>query len=75
MTVSASVLADLRAAVGADWTRAEPLELALYARDAGTALGAAAVVVFPSTTAEVAAVVRVAVKHDRPFVARGSGTG
>jgi glycolate oxidase len=47
----------------------------LYARDAGVAVGAAAAVCFPRDAAEVAAAVRVAVRHGRPFVARGSGTG
>jgi glycolate oxidase len=37
--------------------------------------GAAAVVCFPLTTDEVAAAVRIARRHGRPFVARGSGTG
>jgi glycolate oxidase len=32
-------------------------------------------VCFPRSSAEVAAAVRVARRHDRPFVARGSGTG
>ena len=55
--------------------RAEPLELLLYGRDAGVERGEAAVVCFPATGADVAAAVRVAARHGRPFVARGSGTG
>jgi glycolate oxidase len=54
---------------------AEPLELALYARDAGVTEGRALAVCWPKSTEEVAAAVRVARSHDRPFVARGSGTG
>ena len=54
---------------------AEPLELALYARDAGVAVGRAVAVCFPRSGEEVAAAVRVARRHGRPFVARGSGTG
>jgi glycolate oxidase len=69
------LLADLERALGAQRARAEPLELALYARDAGIARGEAAVVCFPQSAAEVADVVRIAASHDRPFVARGSGTG
>jgi glycolate oxidase len=61
--------------LGADRARAEPLELALYSRDAGVARGRAAVVCFPRTGREVVDAVRVAARHDRPFVARGSGTG
>ena len=55
--------------------RAEPLELSLYGRDAGVEVGAAAAVCFPATAHHVVDVVRVAARHDRPFVARGSGTG
>ncbi len=69
------MLADLRAELGDDRARAEPLELALYARDAGVAAGRAAAVCFPRDGREVAAAVRIAARHDRPFVARGSGTG
>jgi glycolate oxidase len=69
------LVADLRAAVGPGRASAEPLELALYARDAGVAVGRAVAVCFPRSTDEVAAAVRVARRHGRPFVARGSGTG
>jgi glycolate oxidase subunit GlcD len=61
--------------VGAGRARAEPLELALYARDAGAARGRAVAVCFPRTGAQVAGAVRVARRHGVPFVARGSGTG
>src|SRR5262245_35298412 len=69
------LLDDLQRALGADRARAEPLELALYQRDAGIARGSAAVVCFPESHDDVVAVVRVAAAHDRSFVARGSGTG
>jgi glycolate oxidase len=68
--------ADLRAAVGEDRVRAGDHDLALYGRDASTMRGGdASVVVFPETTAEVQACVRIARRHGRPFVARGAGTG
>ena len=70
-----AMLADLRATLGDDRARAEPLELALYARDAGVDVGHAAAVCFPRDGRELAAAVRIAARHDRPFVARGSGTG
>jgi glycolate oxidase len=69
------MLTDLRAELGADRARAEALELALYARDAGVASGHAGAVCFPRHAGEVAQAVRIAARHDRPFVARGSGTG
>lgn len=55
--------------------RAEPLELSLYATDAGHARGEAAVVCFPERASDVGAAVAIARRHERPFVARGSGTG
>jgi len=61
--------------LGVERVRAEPLELALYGRDAGVDRGEAAAVCFPSDAAQVAAAVGVAARHERPFVARGSGTG
>jgi len=70
-----ALLRDLERAVGSDRVRAEPLELGLYARDAGIERGDAAAVCFPRSAAELGAAVQVAVAHDRPFVARGSGTG
>src|SRR5438552_1830450 len=70
-----ALVADLEAALGPGQARAEPLELALYQRAAGVDRGAAAAVCFPPTGADVAAAVRVAARHGRSFVARGSGTG
>jgi len=72
---TAALVADLQAVVGARRARAEPLELALYERDAGVMRGHAGAVCFPANASDVAAAVRVAAAHERPFVARGSGTG
>ncbi len=72
---AAALAADLRAALEPDRVRTERVELGLYGRDASVISGAAAAVCFPLTTDEVAAAVRVARRHRRPFVARGSGTG
>ena len=69
------LISDLNRSIGVGRSRAESLELALYARDAGVQSGAAAAVCFPRSTAEVAACVRAANNHGVPFVARGSGTG
>jgi glycolate oxidase len=70
-----ALAAELRAALAPDRVRTEGVELGLYGRDASVMTGAAAVVCFPLTTDEVARAVRVARRHGRPFVARGSGTG
>jgi glycolate oxidase subunit GlcD len=69
------LLSDLQRAVGVERARAEPLELALYGRDAGVERGEAAAVCFPASAEQVAAAVSVAARHERPFLARGSGTG
>jgi glycolate oxidase len=72
----AALLDALRATLGADRVRAEPLELALYGRDASTiTAGSAAIVCFPTSTDEVQACVRACHAAGRPFVPRGSGTG
>ncbi|HWE54808.1 MAG TPA: FAD-linked oxidase C-terminal domain-containing protein [Acidimicrobiales bacterium] len=66
---------ELGAALAPDRVRTDPLELALYGRDASMMSGQAGVVCFPLTTEEVAAVVTICGRHQRPFIARGSGTG
>ena len=52
-----------------------PEELALYEYDGGVDKHRPDLVVFPRTTAEVAAIVRTAQEFQVPFVARGAGTG
>src|SRR5688500_17453268 len=75
MTDHDELVRDLAAVLAADRVRAEPLELALYAKDASVISGRASVVCFPLSTEEVQGVVRVAARHGRAIVARGSGTG
>jgi glycolate oxidase len=71
-----ALVADLRAALAPDRVHARPLELALYARDASmTGEGEAAAVCFPISADEVQACVQIALRHGRPFIPRGSGTG
>ena len=70
------LVADLRAATSSDRVLLDPLDRAIYGRDASLCEGdEPAVVVFPATTAETAAVVNICNRHCHPFVARGSGTG
>ena len=66
---------DLTAIVGADAVRTGQLDLHLFGKDAGVARGDVAVVVFPKTARQVAAVVRAAATHGVPVVPRGAGTG
>jgi glycolate oxidase subunit GlcD len=72
-----AALAELRAVVGEGFllTRAE--DIATYETDASIArpLGRALAVALPASTAEVAALVRVAAARDLPVVTRGAGSG
>ncbi len=70
-----TLVADLVAELGDDKVLSEPLERYLYGTDGGVARGEASVVVLPSTTEEVAAVVKIAKHHGCPIVPRGAGTG
>jgi glycolate oxidase subunit GlcD len=72
-----SALADtLRGIVGAEGCLARPADLLVYECDGLTLHRAApGAVVFPRTTAEVAAVVRACRRAGVPFVPRGAGTG
>ncbi|HZT67667.1 MAG TPA: FAD-linked oxidase C-terminal domain-containing protein [Acidimicrobiales bacterium] len=70
-----TLLEDLTAALGAGAVKGDPLELALYARDASVMEGSAGCVCFPTDAAQVQAVVGVARAHGRSVVPRGSGTG
>jgi len=71
-----AVIADLVAALDVDRVRYDGAERALLARDASIyGGGVAGPICFPTTTAEVQAVMRVAEKHGRGIVPRGAGTG
>ncbi len=67
--------AQLIAAVGAGGVLDSSQDLSLYEYDGGVDKARPEVVVFPRTTAEVAAIVRVAKEHGLPLVGRGAGTG
>lgn len=73
--MDATLLSELCEILGADRVRVGAAELGVYRRDASTIIGEAGAVCLPTTTSEVAAVVRACVRHGFPFVARGSGTG
>jgi glycolate oxidase len=73
--VAAALVDELRGALGAPHVRVGATELGLYRRDASNMRGDAAVICFPTSTADVQACVTAAHRHRVPFVARGSGTG
>src|ERR1700731_4167069 len=52
-----------------------PADLALYEFDGGVDKHPPDLVVFPRTTAEVSAIVKLAGEFQVPFVGRGAGTG
>jgi len=70
------VLAELRAALAPDRVRYDGAQRSLLSRDASVFDGGVSgPVCFPITTAEVQAVMRIALKHERNVVPRGAGTG
>ncbi len=65
----------LRGIMGRNAVISHPGEASLYSRDASNMTGVVGAVCFPTSTAQVAAVVGLANQLGRPFLARGSGTG
>lgn len=67
--------AELRAALSDEQVLDHPLDLHVFAKDAGVTAGNVAAIAFPETTEQVAAIVKIAVAHGVPIVPRGAGTG
>jgi glycolate oxidase len=66
----------LRAAIGANKVRDDAAERSLLSRDASIFRGGVSgPVCFPETTADVRAIMRIAVANGRAVVPRGAGTG
>jgi glycolate oxidase len=65
----------LREIVGGNGVLDTPEELMLYEYDGGLQHSTPQAVVFPTTTAQVAAVVKLAAAEKLPILARGAGTG
>ena len=70
-----SLAEELTAIVGPDRVLTDQVDLYLYGTDSSIDRGPVAVVVFPESASEAAAIVKVANKHDLPIVPRGAGTG
>jgi glycolate oxidase len=70
-----TALAEFKELLGPDRVLDDPLERHIYGKDASLLRGDPACVVFPETSAEVAAIVRIAARHHLPVVPRGAGTG
>jgi len=75
-TPDAALVKELAGALSPDRVRADSAERALFAHDASVfAGGLAGPVCFPTSTAEVQAIMRISAAHGRAIVARGAGTG
>jgi glycolate oxidase len=70
-----ALVKEVAAIVGPRAVLSSPYDLMLYEYDASIDRSRPDVVVFPASTAEVSAIVKVANKRRVPFVARGAGTG
>jgi glycolate oxidase len=70
-----SLAEDMRRLLGQDRVLAGALDRHLYGTDAGVFHGDTSMVVMPTSTDEVARIVRIAERHSVAVVARGAGTG
>jgi glycolate oxidase len=70
-----TLIPELEQLLGSDRVRHHPLDLVVFAKDAGVTRGDVVAAVLPETAQEVAAVVRIARAHKTPIVPRGAGTG
>ena len=75
LTPTTEILAQLETALGSAFVRTDDQSRAAYGVDALKKGHSADIVVFPGTTADVAAVVRLCAAHRIPMVPRGGGTG
>ena len=74
--LSAAILAELQAAVGAEGLIAERNQLQTYECDGLAVLRSLpAAVVLPRSTGQLETIVRICARHAIPFVGRGAGTG
>jgi glycolate dehydrogenase FAD-linked subunit len=70
-----NLVGDLGDLLGPERVRHHPLDMAVFAKDAGVTSAAPRVVVFPESSADVAGIVAIARRHGVSVVARGAGTG
>ncbi|HET8965081.1 MAG TPA: FAD-binding oxidoreductase, partial [Candidatus Acidoferrum sp.] len=73
--MNTQIVAELEGIVGARNVLSRSEDLVLYEYDGSVEKARPEAVVFPSSTAEVIAIVKLAVRHDVPIVGRGAGTG
>src|ERR1700674_1558853 len=75
MALQRGVIEELRRTVGREQVIDDGNDLRIFERDASIEGAVPDAVVLPGTTAEVAAVIKLAAKHRIPVVPRGAGTG
>ena len=75
MTIAPSLKAAVTAITGARGVLDQETDLRLYEYDGGVDKHRPDLVVFPKSTAEVAALVKLSKEHGVPIVGRGAGTG
>ncbi len=75
MSFTPNVVLALEEALGRNAVLAEPFDLALYEFDGGVDKARPDAVVFPQSTADVVAIVKIARYYAIPLVGRGAGTG
>src|SRR5258708_18777987 len=69
------LIRELVALLGPKAVLSQAEDLMLYEYDGSVELGSPECVVFPTTTREVAEIVRLANRYETPIVGRGAGTG
>ncbi len=75
MAIDAHAVAQVEAQLGKNGVLSEPCDLKLYEYDGGVDKSLPDLVVFPRTTEDVVALVRIARQHNLAIVGRGAGTG
>ena len=74
-TRKAEVIAELSTLLGASYVLHSAYDLTMYEYDASIDRGKPEIVVMPSNSEEVAAIVKIAARYSVPVVPRGAGTG
>ncbi|TMC91531.1 MAG: FAD-binding protein, partial [Chloroflexi bacterium] len=75
MPLPASVIGELKKVAGRDHVITAPNDLRIFERDGSIEGAVPDAIVLPSNTEQVAAVIKVAARHNIPIVPRGAGTG
>ena len=73
--MNSAITSELQSSLGPRNVLHRPEDLALYEYDGSVDRARPELVVFPSRTADVSRIVKLALKHDVPIVGRGAGTG